>query len=182
MNASANSPVRRRHRSACTPLVVGIGNPLRGDDGLGQALVEQLGQSSDLDCNVLAVHQLMPELAEQMAKADFVVLIDASREGEPGEVRVHCLFLPTHPPPRSGAVGAHHMTPEELVYLTTATYGYCPPVTVISVTGAQLELDEQLSEPVIQSLPHVNTILRQMLVSGKGEKKHDAFNDVRARI
>jgi hydrogenase maturation protease len=181
MNASANSLIRLRRRSAYTPLIVGIGNPLRGDDGLGQALVEQLGQSSNLDCNVLAVHQLTPELAEQMAKADFVVLIDASREGKPGEVRVHQLPFPT-PPQRSGALGPHHMRPEELIYLTAATYGYCPPVTIISVTGTQFDLDEQLSEPVIQSLSHVNTILSQMLVSGKGEENHDAFNDARARI
>jgi len=179
MNVSANALVRHRQRSTCIPLVLGIGNPLRGDDGLGQAVVEHLSQSRPLNCNVLAIHQLTPELAEQMAKAAFVVLIDASREGEPGEVRVHQLPFPAHPSLRAGTVGTHHMTPEELTYLAATMYSYCPPVIVISVTGIHFELGEQLSAPVVLSLSRVNALLHQMLASDKGEENHDAFNDVR---
>src|SRR5579859_3807286 len=92
MNVSANPlpPFGRRlvhvlfgktGKRNARPLILGIGNPLRGDDGLGRVVAEQVAQSHDLDCEVQVVHQLMPELAQYMAMADLVVMIDASREG-----------------------------------------------------------------------------------------------------
>ena len=84
MNSSAN----------LRPLILGIGNPLRNDDGLGQVVAERLAQAGDLDCDIRTVHQLTPELAQYMAEAGFVIMIDASREGEPGAVRISSLSYP----------------------------------------------------------------------------------------
>ena len=43
------------------PLIIGIGNPLRCDDGLGPAVAEQLTRDGDTGCDIQAVHQLTPE-------------------------------------------------------------------------------------------------------------------------
>ena len=85
MNASA-----RIH-----PLIIGIGNPLRSDDGLGWVVAEQLSHGCDLVCDIHTVHQLTPELAQWMAAVNLVVMIDASYEGEPGELRIRPLSLCT---------------------------------------------------------------------------------------
>ena len=53
------SPLPMPARPQHTRLVIGIGNPLRGDDGVGALLAEQAGGRS--------VHQLTPELAAELA-------------------------------------------------------------------------------------------------------------------
>ena len=79
-----------------------------------------------------------------MAAADLVVMIDASYEGEPGELRIRPVALSDQP----GAVGTHYTTPEELAALTAGIYGHCPLVVVVTMTGADFSVGEQLS-PVI---------------------------------
>ncbi|HEX7734627.1 MAG TPA: hydrogenase maturation protease [Ktedonobacteraceae bacterium] len=148
------------------PLLLGIGNPLRGDDSLGRIVAGQLAQAGDLECEVQVVYQLTPELAESMAAASLVVMIDASREGDPGDIRVRQIS-PTFPAP--GAIGVHHVTPDELAALTVVIYGHCPPVMVISITGADFNLGEQLSPSVTRAIFLVGARIRQILRSGKGE-------------
>jgi len=143
-------------------LILGIGNPLRGDDGLGWVVAEQLAQAGDLACSVQMVHQLTPELAEHMAAAALVVMIDATREGEPGDVRLRPLSSSVQ---QLGAVGTHHTTPEELVGLTRAVYGHCPPVVVITMTGADFCLGEHLSPVVERKIVLVCAVVRQLAAS-----------------
>jgi len=144
------------------PLIIGIGNPLRSDDGLGWAVAQQLSQDGDMDCDIRTVHQLTPELAQWMAVANLIVMIDASYEGEPGELRIRPLSLPAQP----GAVGTHYTTPEELVALTVAIYGHCPRVVVVTMTGANFGLGEQLSLTVVQGLALVGAAVRRVCGSG----------------
>lgn len=146
MNASVNPQ----------PLILGIGNPLRGDDGLGHAVAERLALVRDLNCEIRVVHQLTPELAQSIASAEFVILIDASSEGEPGEVRIRELS----PSPRStGAIGAHHMTPQELATFTMIVYGHCPPIMTLTITGADFEMGEHLSPVVAYQVSRVSAAL-----------------------
>ncbi len=142
-------------------LIIGIGNPLRSDDGLGWAVATQLSQDAPPDCTIRTVHQLTPELAQEMAGADCVIMIDASREGVPGELHIRPIAPSAHP----GAVGTHHTTPEELAVLTTAVYGQCPPVVVVTMTGADFRIGEHLSAIIVQKLPLVSMAVRQVCVN-----------------
>jgi hydrogenase maturation protease len=139
-------------------LIIGIGNPLRSDDGLGWAVAEQLSQDSDLGSNIHTVHQLTPELAQWMTTADLVVMIDASSEGEPGELHIR----PVSPCAQPGPVGTHHTTPEELAALTVGLYARCPPIVIITMTGANFDLGEQLSPLITRKLPLVSEAVRQV--------------------
>ncbi len=140
------------------PLIIGIGNPLRSDDGLGWIVAEQLVQDGDLGDNIHMVHQLTPELVQWIAAADLVVMIDASHEGEPGTVNMRPVSLSAQP----GAIGTHYTTPEELATLTAGIYGHCPPVIVVSMTGADFSVGEQLSALIVQKLPSVWEAVRQV--------------------
>jgi hydrogenase maturation protease len=44
-------------------LLIGYGNPLRGDDGLGWQVADQVARDADKSIKVVATHQLTPELA-----------------------------------------------------------------------------------------------------------------------
>src|SRR5436305_1097729 len=147
------------------PLIIGIGNPLRGDDGLGWAVAEQLSRDCDMGCDIQTVYQLTPELAQWMAAVNLVVMIDASYEGEPGELRIRPLPLPLSAQP--SAVGTHYTTPEELVALTLAAYGRCPPVVVVTMTGEDFSIGEQLSSIVAQRIPLVSAAVRRVCAHGR---------------
>ena len=61
-------------------LVIGYGNALRTDDGIGWHVAERLADDARLDgVMVIQRHQLTPELALDISRADLVVLIDASQ-------------------------------------------------------------------------------------------------------
>jgi hydrogenase maturation protease len=96
-------------------VVLAIGNTLRGDDGVANYVADLLGVRTGLD--VRRVHQLTPELAEEMAHATAVVFVDA----DPGaaEARLERLV----PKPQRSPF-THTVTPGELVMLAEQLYGF----------------------------------------------------------
>jgi hydrogenase maturation protease len=139
-------------------LIIGIGNPLRSDDGLGWAVATQLSLDGDLGSNIHTVHQLTPELTQWMATANLVIMIDASHEGGPGELHIR----PVSPRTLPGAIGTHHTTPEELAALTAGLYDHCPPVVIVTMTGANFDLGEQQSPLITRKLPSGCEAVRQV--------------------
>ena len=130
-------------------LVIGYGNPLRGDDGAGFEAAERLrGTIADPDVEVLAVHQLMPELMEPASAARRVIFIDAATGSEPGEIRER----PVEATAPSNASFTHHLTPESLLAGARALYGRAPEAWLISIGGADFSCTMELSETVSQRI------------------------------
>jgi hydrogenase maturation protease len=144
------------------PLIICIGNPLRSDDGLGWAVAEQLARDCKTGYDIHTVYQLTPELAQRMATASLVVMIDASHEGEPGEMSIRALSLHAQPSP----VITHYITPEELAALTLAIYGHCPPVVLVTMAGIDFRIGEKLSSIVARKIPIVSAAVSQLCASG----------------
>ena len=63
-------------------LVIGYGNTLRGDDGIGPAVAEAVAALGLPGVRVIVAHQLTPELAADLADAQLVVFVDAAVGGE----------------------------------------------------------------------------------------------------
>lgn len=131
-------------------LVVGYGNPIRGDDGVGWRAVEVLQADPRLEgATVLARHQLTLELAEDVAAVDLVVLVDAST-APAGSVEVTEVAS-------VGPAGAwsHAVDPAALLELAERLYGRAPPTFVLSVGTASCAPGLQLSHAVEAALPAV---------------------------
>ena len=62
-------------------LVLGWGNPGRGDDGLGPALAELLGEGAPAGVEVESDYQLQVEDAAEVAGSERVIFVDADRTG-----------------------------------------------------------------------------------------------------
>jgi hydrogenase maturation protease len=122
-----------------SPLIIGYGSPLRGDDAVGYKAASRLGG--------LALHQLTPELMEPISQASSVIFIDAKADGEPGAIEVRTLK-----PDSAGAPFTHHATPEALLAGAQVLYGRCPPATLITVTGGDFGIGRPLSAPVRDAL------------------------------
>jgi hydrogenase maturation protease len=136
--------------SADGVLVVGYGNALRGDDGVGPRVAELLAAGEQLPgARIEARHQLTPELAEDIAAARLVVLVDAASDGAPGHVCVSEIVA------RGQSIGSHAIDPADLVDLAQRLYGHTPPVVLVSVGVEQFEVGAALSPAVASALPFV---------------------------
>jgi hydrogenase maturation protease len=120
-----------------TVLVIGYGNALRGDDGVGPLAAEQVEGWGLPGVNSLAVHQLTPELAAAIAEAEAVWFIDACVEG-PGRVE---LVPPTEPDSRLD----HLWSPGVLLYLAKALYGAEPPAYQLLIPAVEFGYGLELS-------------------------------------
>jgi hydrogenase maturation protease len=124
-------------------LVIGYGNPLRADDGLGCHVARQIGHHlrGDERVEVLPCHQLALEIAEQIAQAEFVIFVDASTQGEPGTITQTTVV----PDPAVAGKFGDQMTPQTLLAAANALHGNCPPAVLFAMTGWCFELGEQMS-------------------------------------
>ena len=133
-------------------LVVGYGNPLRGDDGIGWHAARLLATDPRLaDARVLAQHQLVPELAVDVSRASLVVLVDAAAEGDPGSVRVRKV----EPRSAAPATWSHHVDPQTLAGLAEALYGATAPMVLVSVSAESFAEGNGLSSTLQRALPEV---------------------------
>lgn len=140
-------------------LIIGYGNTLRGDDGIGWHAAEQLRTSlTRSDITITTCHQLTMELSEPISEATHLILIDASTGPEPGVIAMTQVE-----PDRALADSMHHhMLPAALLAYTEALYGVCPPSWLWTVTAAQYDFSEQLSPAVQRAMPElVDRIIQQ---------------------
>jgi hydrogenase maturation protease len=143
-------------------LVIGYGNPLRNDDGVGQQVAQAFAARSGPreDVEILALHQLTPELAEPISRAHKVIFVDASADSTPGAITYHPV---TPTPAQDGSAFTHNTSPTGLLAGARDLYGSCPEGLLITIGGASFELGETLSEPVQKALPEVLKALLAML-------------------
>ena len=144
---------------AAGTLVIGFGNPLRGDDGAGPALVEQLEELLLADgvttTTCLAAMQLTPELADDASRYRRVVFVDASFEVLPGKATVTRIW----PREQASALG-HHMTAENLLALSQEAFGRCPEAWVAAIGVSSMELGETLTADVASAVERLAGHLR----------------------
>ena len=131
-------------------LVIGYGNALRTDDGVGPAVAERLADDPRLrGVDVRAAHQLTPELAFDASGASLLVLVDAAADLPAGEVTVRRLDAGAV----AGDVMTHHLDPAGLVGLARELWGTAPPVVIVSVGVSSLELGDTLTPDVEKAIP-----------------------------
>jgi hydrogenase maturation protease len=143
-------------------LIIGLGNPLRGDDGLGWHAVQQLRKALPVEnVEMITCHQLTPELAEAVARSRRVIFIDA-RVGEPaGEINLGQINPTSVPPP----VFSHRLDTLGLMQYSRELYGTWPEAFTVSLNGQAYGHAEKLSDPVQSSLSAVLQLVEDLASS-----------------
>jgi hydrogenase maturation protease len=150
-------------------LIIGYGNPLRGDDGLGWHAAQMLAEDEwPGHVRVLARHQLTLELAAQAAEADFVVFIDACDDtctdaGAAAEAGAQVRCAAVVPEPAAVGSMSHHLHPAALLACTQVLYGVCPAAVVCSLPMRASGYGEDLSPAVQAALPALLAHVRQLV-------------------
>jgi hydrogenase maturation protease len=120
-------------------LVVGYGNELRRDDGVGPRVARAAAAWGLPGLRALDVPQLTPELAGELAAMDRVIFIDAALTGDGLQVRFLC-------PSSAGKAGAGHTSdPRWLLALAEALHGHSPTAWLITAPAVDLGHGEGLS-------------------------------------
>jgi hydrogenase maturation protease len=140
-------------------LVIGYGNSLRGDDGIGVAVAEQLSETLQTDLvKVIACQQLTPELASQISSVDRVIMIDAAQGDTPGKISVNQIE-----PDADSATFTHELQPSTLLACSQELYGKCPETFLVSVTGYSFEFSDELSDTLTRVMPKVLARIRELI-------------------
>ncbi|MGQ9685853.1 MAG: hydrogenase maturation protease [Thiobacillaceae bacterium] len=147
----ARSPAER----PAPRLIIGIGNPSRGDDALGPLLIERLSGRLGTGVELLTDFQLQVEYVLDLAGRQEVVIADAAASGP-----VPFLFQPVAAT-EDAAYTTHSLSPAALL----AAYGRYhaappPPCHVLAIRGYDFELGRPLS---MQAAANLEAALRFML-------------------
>ena len=140
MRSNATDTARPQRRDI---VVIGYGNPLRGDDGVGRVIAQRLAES-DLaqDLQIIITHQLTPELAEPIGRSEGVIFIDAAGDVPVGQFKLAPIVAsPVH----GRGTFLHHCTPGRVLAIASHLYAREPEAWTISIGGQSWDLIETLS-------------------------------------
>ena len=111
-------------------LILGIGNPARGDDGLGPAIIDLFEQAGFSGVEARTDYQLQVEEAMEIGRYGRVVFVDASRSAEPP---FQYFQLPEQSDPK--ALDTHDVSPEALIHLARTLFSATTPASVLAIRG-----------------------------------------------
>ena len=154
--------------------VIGIGNPLRGDDGIGLAVVEAL-QRGRLPAGVEIIEggEVGVGLIGLMEGADSVVLVDAAEMGlEPGAFRVFGLNEITVAGETLGC-SAHEVRVGVALRMAEALECLPQDVKVVGVQPKQMDWGIGLSYEVSEALEKVAEAVWEILDTSNRLKIED---------
>lgn len=150
--------------------VVGIGNILMGDDGVGVAAIEALRREA-LPDNVALYDAgtALPDVLALIGSADRVIFVDSCRSGgEPGSI-VRSVLRPEDWRGEPPGDSLHDIGVAHAVQMHCLAGGNLGEIVVIGIEPLEIALREGLSPPVAASVPRVVEIVRrEFLAAGEG--------------
>jgi hydrogenase maturation protease len=141
-------------------IVIGYGNELRGDDGVGPALVralEAIGLSGVYTC---AVHQLIPELAPALAKERHAIFVDARETDDAAAVRVERIEASETP----GFTG-HIADAKNLLALTQLIYKHSPQSWLVSIKGTDFGIGRRKTKAATINMQRALKLIQELVGS-----------------
>ena len=129
----------KKSKTNCKFLVIGYGNTLRGDDGVGPRVVEAIEELHLPGVRTLICQQLSPEHAGPVSQARTVIFVDAAVDA-PREVQWRKLE-----PNESSQLMTHAADPRTLLALARDVFGHAPPAWWLTIPAVKLGFSEELS-------------------------------------
>ncbi|NMB60945.1 MAG: hypothetical protein GYA18_01230 [Chloroflexi bacterium] len=139
-------------------IILGYGNPDRGDDGVAyyllQKLIRQFGNDADIltkfeEVGVCEVNeqidiwynlQLIPEISQDLAQYENAIFIDAHTAEIPEPILITKIT-----PKYQNSPFTHHLTPASCLSLAEKLYQHAPNATLVTIRGYQFDFSRELS-------------------------------------
>jgi hydrogenase maturation protease len=120
-------------------LVLGYGNTLRSDDGVGPKVAETVAALKLPGVEAMSYSLLTPELSEPVASASLVVFVDAALDAS-SDVELRPLE-----PAASSQLMAHAANPPTLLALARDLFGHAPEAWCLAIPVENIGIGEDLS-------------------------------------
>jgi hydrogenase maturation protease len=157
-------------------IVVGLGNPILGDDGVGWKVAEKIeqqlassptpllsGEGSRLDVDCLSLGGI--SLMEHLIDYDRAILIDAfASDGDPGSI--HVMKLKDMPNYSAFHISSAHDTSlENAIEIGSSLGAHLPEdIMVVGIATQRIyDFSEELSPPVAAAMPQAVKIVLELL-------------------
>jgi len=127
------------HQTGRGLLVIGYGNTLRRDDGVGPRVVEAVGALRLPGVRTLICQQLSPEHSAPVSQAQTVIFVDAAVDA-PWEVQWRQLA-----PGHSSQIMAHAADPATILALARDVFGHAPAAWWLTIPAVNLDFSEELT-------------------------------------
>ena len=148
-------------------LVIGYGNSMRGDDGMGPLAAQRIESIvQDKEVKIIVRHQTGIELAEDLKDADFVIFIDAHVGDEPGTLKE----MEVVPDNAVRGIFSHHLSPSVLLGCVEELYNTHPETVIYSIAADSFDYGEGLSPSVEATLPVLIDKVLARITSFKGSR------------
>lgn len=148
-------PANRPRRFLKRHILIGVGNPDRGDDGLGRQVAHALAGTLSREIGIVQSGGELTQVLSQLQGADAAILVDASCSGvAAGTVRRFDVVA--KPLPRElFAVSTHGVGVADAIELARVL-GDLPAVCIVyAIEAQQFDAGAPLSAPVAAALPQV---------------------------
>jgi hydrogenase maturation protease len=129
-----------------TVLVIGYGNTLRSDDGVGYLVAATVAEWQLPQVRSIAVHQLLPELAPDIADVDLVIFVDAVVTIDRSTPKIEIIPLVAG---CDEDFSTHIITPQLLLGMTQRLYGATPEAYLLTISAIDFTLGATLSSIAI---------------------------------
>ena len=140
-------------------LVIGYGNTLRGDDGVGPRVAEAIEKLNLPGVSTLVCQQLSPEYADPVSRAHTVVFVDAEivqgskfkvqssgiPDPEPATLSRELIRLRKLEPGESSQLMAHAADPRTMLALARDVFGHAPQAWWLTIPAVKLDFSETLT-------------------------------------
>lgn len=140
-------------------LIIGYGNPLRRDDGVGPRVAEIIDARNLPGVRTQTAQQLNPEDAEPISRAGKVIFVDAAVDHGGG-----ILLRPLEPGATSQLM-AHAADPRTVLALARDVFGRAPAAWWLTIPAVHLGFGTDFS-PAAEAGVHAAVAEIERLVSG----------------
>lgn len=161
-------------------IVIGYGNTLRGDDGIGPGVADALvGKFDEQHFEALALPLLSPELVLNLARTRSVLFIDADCSLPQLTWKVD----PILPQCMEPSPFSCHVRPEALLFWTQWLFGRCPEAKFLRIGARYFDFDERLSVEMTRLLPQLTTVAESVIGQWlrAGSCMHSHLHEAEAR-
>jgi hydrogenase maturation protease len=156
-------------------LVVGVGNELLSDDGVGVHAVRELQREPMPGVTVVDIGTAILHGLSFIEEADRVLVIDAARGGQPPGTMY--LYEPRASLWDGMVKSIHALGLREAAQLLRGARPV-PPITVLGVEPATFACGLSLSEPVKAALPRVVALARKTIAQWHGAEEIEDVSTV----
>ncbi|MBM3208246.1 MAG: hydrogenase maturation protease [Chlamydiae bacterium] len=151
---SIRASFKQEHTVMDELIIIGIGNPFRGDDRAGWVAIERLAEQNEkLPLN--KTRGDVGELVDKLGSHKKVIIIDACRSEDPAGTWKKIDAIKDQMPSEAPVTSTHGATLSQVIEMAKNLDRMPEELTIFAISGKDYDLDESLTNDVDKAISAV---------------------------